>query len=106
MKIYLKVFIDEWAYFKEVELDFSRPGKPTDNPFIESFNGKFREECLNQNWFLSLVDARAKIESWRQDYNRNRPHSSLGNLTPQEFVESCIPSASPMAQPQEYRRVI
>ena len=98
--------MDQWAYFNKVELDFNRPGKPTDNPFIESFNGKFRAECLNENWFLSLVDARAKIEAWRQDYNRNRPHSSLGNLTPQEFVESCIPSASPTAQPQEYRRVI
>jgi putative transposase len=98
--------MDQWAYFNQVKLDFSRRGKPTDNAFIESFNGKFRTECLNQNWFLSLADARDKIEQWRQDYNHNRPHSSIGNLTPEEFAESCIPSASPTAQPQEYNRAI
>lgn len=97
--------MDQWAYFNNVELDFSRPGKPTDNPFIESFNGKFRTECLNQNWFLSLPDARDKIEAWRQDYNRVRPHSSLDNLTPQEFARRCIPPASPTAQPTEYNEV-
>ena len=97
--------MDQWAYFNQVELDFSRPGKPTDNPFIESFNGKLRAECLNQNWFLSVADARDKIEAWRQDYNRFRPHSSLGNLTPQEFPRGCIPAASPTAQPPEYNRV-
>jgi putative transposase len=94
--------MDQWAYFNHVELDLSRPGKPTDNPFIESFNGKFRAECLNENWFLSLPNARDKIESWRQDYNRIRPHSSLDNLTPQEFARRCISSASPTAQPPEY----
>lgn len=98
--------MDQWAYFNKVKLDFSRPGKPTDNAFIESFNGKFRCECLNQNWFLSLADARDKIEQWRQDYNGSRPHSSIGNLTPEEFAASCIPSASPTAQPQEYNRAI
>lgn len=98
--------MDQWAYFNQVKLDFSRRGKPTDNAFIESFNGKFRAECLNQNWFLSQADVRDKIEQWRQDYNQNRPHSALGNLTPEEFAESCIPSASPAAQPQEYNRVI
>ena len=80
--------MDQWAYWNQVKLDFSRPGKPTDNAFIESFNGKFREECLSQNWFLSLQDAREKIESWREDYNENRPHSSLGNRTPLEFQKS------------------
>ena len=80
--------MDQWAYWNQVKLDFSRPGKPTDNAFIESFNGKFREECLSQNWFLSLQDAREKIESWREDYNENRPHSSLGNRTPLEFRKS------------------
>ena len=65
-------------------LDFSRPGRPTDNPFIESFNGSFRDECLNTNWFLSLSDARAKIESFRRDYNSYRPHSSLQGMTPEE----------------------
>jgi hypothetical protein len=67
-------------------LDFSRPGKPTDNPFIESFNGSFRDECLNLNWFLSLDDAQQKIEAWRVDYNEYRPHQSLNDRTPQEFV--------------------
>ena len=61
--------LDLWAWSHGVQLDFSRPGKPTDNPFIESFNGKFREECLNQNWFLSLGDAQEQIDAWRQDYN-------------------------------------
>ena len=78
--------MDLWAYLNKVKLDFSRPGKPTDNAFIESFNGKFRAECLNENWFLSLADARDKIEQWRDDYNRHRPHSSLGGLTPVEFA--------------------
>lgn len=78
---------DLWAYSNKVKLDYSRPGKPTDNPYIESFNGKFRQECLNQHWFLSLSDARAKIEAWREDYNNNRPHSSLGQQTPKEFAD-------------------
>lgn len=77
--------LDHWAYEHGVMLDFSRPGKPTDNAFIESFNGSFRDECLNVHWFLSLGDAQEKIEHWRQDYNEFRPHSSLGNLTPCEF---------------------
>jgi putative transposase len=68
-----------------VALDFSRPGKPTDNAFIESFNGKFRSECLNANWFLSLDEARRKCEAWRRDYNDVRPHSSLGGKTPSEL---------------------
>lgn len=77
--------LDKWAYDNGVVLDFSRPGKPTDNPFIESFNGTFRDECLNINWFLSLEDAREKIALWRWDYNHTRPHSSLGDLTPMEY---------------------
>ena len=71
---------------KGVTLDFSRPGKPTDNAFIESFNGKFRSECLNANWFLSLDEARRKCEAWRRDYNNVRPHSSLGGKTPASFI--------------------
>jgi putative transposase len=98
--------MDLWAYLNKVKLDFSRPGKPTDNAFIESFNGKFRTECLNENWFLSLADAPDKIDQWRDDYNRHRPHSSLGDLSPVEFAESRIPSASPPAQLQEYKRAI
>jgi putative transposase len=77
--------LDKWAYENKVTLDFSRPGKPVDNAFIESFNGSFRDECLNTNWFLSLEDAEEKIESWRRDYNEWRPHSSLDNLTPLQY---------------------
>jgi putative transposase len=72
------------GFENRVILDYSRPGKPTDNPFIESFNGSFRDECLNTNWFLSLEDARLKIESWLRDYNEYRPHSSLQGLTPSQ----------------------
>jgi len=78
--------LDRWAYDQQVTLDFSRPGKPTDNPNIESFNGSFRDECLNVHWFLSLTDAQEKIEHWHQEYNGFRPHSSLQNLTPDEVV--------------------
>ena len=69
-------------------LDFSRPGKPTDNAFIESLNGKFRPECLNAHWFMSLDDARAKCEAWRRDYNEVRPHSGIGNKPPASLVKS------------------
>lgn len=79
--------LDLWAYGRGVKLEFSRPGKPTDNAFIESFNSRFRQECLNEHWFLSLEDAKEKAENWRKDYNENRPHSSLGNSTPKEFAE-------------------
>jgi len=78
--------VDLWAYAHGVKLDFSRPGKPTDNAFIESFNGRFRQECLNQHWFLSLEDAQLKIATWKEDYNKARPHSSLGDKTPEEFA--------------------
>jgi putative transposase len=80
--------LDRWAYENAVTLDFSRPGKPTDNAFVESFNGRFRDECLNVHWFLSLADARAKIEAWRRDYNESRPHTALGWLTPTEYAAS------------------
>jgi len=78
--------LDAWCFKRGIKLEFIRPGKPTENAYIESFNGKFRDECLNENWFVSLKDAQEKIEAWRRDYNRNRPHSSLGNLTPEEFI--------------------
>jgi len=81
--------MDQWAYENKVIMDYSRPGRPTDNPFVESFNGSFRDECLNAHWFLSLEDAQEKIESWRKEYNGYRPHSSLDNLTPMEFVARC-----------------
>ena len=78
--------LDQWAYLNGVELDFSRSGKPTDNAFIEAFNGRFRQECLNENLFLSLEDAAEKVESWRRYYNGERPHSALWNLSPREFA--------------------
>ena len=74
--------LDLWAYAHGVTLDFSRPGKPTDNAFIEAFNSKLRGECLNAHWFMSLDDARAKLEAWRRYYNEDRPHSGIGQKTP------------------------
>lgn len=79
--------LDKWAYENKVILDYSRPGKPTDNPFIESFNGSFRDECLNTHWFLSLEDAYEKISDWVAEYNHYRPHSSLKGKTPAEVVD-------------------
>jgi putative transposase len=79
--------VDRWAYWNGVELDFSRPGKPTDNALVEAFNSRFRQECLNQHWFMSLVDAQEKFEAWRMEYNHNRPHSSLGYQSPSEFAD-------------------
>lgn len=78
--------LDHWAYINRVTLDFSRPGKPTDNAFVESFNGRLRDECLNTHWFLSLDDARAKIEVWRTDFNESRPHTSLGFRRRPDFL--------------------
>lgn len=84
---FISKVLDKWAYEQKVALDFSRPGKPTDNPFIESFNGSFRDECLNVNWFLSMEDAQDKFDLWREEYNNFRPHSSLGDITPNEHIE-------------------
>ena len=78
--------LEDWAFARGVQLDFIRPGKPVENAFIESFNGRLRDECLNVHQFTSIDDAQAKIEAWRIDYNARRPHSSLGHLTPNEFV--------------------
>lgn len=78
--------LDMWAYHYKVQIDFSRPGKPTDNSFIETFNGSFRDECLNLHWFESLAEAKREIEAWRQDYNETRPHMALNDLTPGEFA--------------------
>ena len=80
--------LDLWAYQNNVTLDFSRPGKPTDNAFIEAFNSKLRSECLNAHWFLSMEDACEKIEKWRKHYNEERPHSSIGNIPPIMFINS------------------
>ena len=84
--------LDHWAYLNGVEIDFSRPGKPTDNAFIEAFNARLRAECLNASWFLSLADARQRIEEWRCHYNEERPHSALGNLTPRAFANKAQPA--------------
>jgi putative transposase len=77
--------LDQWAYERGVRLRFIAPGKPVQNCYIESFNGRLRDECLNQHWFWSLADARQIVEEWRLDYNRARPHSALGGLTPEEY---------------------
>ena len=79
--------LEDWAYRRGVLLDFIRPGKPVENAFIESFNGRLRDECLNVEQFASVADAQAKIEAWRVDYNQRRPHGSLGHLMPTEFIE-------------------
>jgi putative transposase len=80
--------LDAWVYEHGVRLNFIRPGKPVDNSYIESFNGRFRDECLNEHWFLSMAHARHIIEYWRIEYNTERPHSSLGNITPEQFAKS------------------
>jgi putative transposase len=81
--------LDAWAYANGVKLNFIQPGKPTQNCYIESFNGKFRDECLDEHVFVSLHHAQKTIETWRQDYNANRPHRSLKQLTPEEFAARC-----------------
>jgi len=78
--------LDRWAYENKVKLDFIRPGKPVENAYVESFNGKLRHECLNQHYFTSLEEAKRTIESWRTRYNEFRPHRTLGGLTPQSFA--------------------
>lgn len=79
--------LDSWAYHHGVQLHFIRPGKPVENAFVESFNGRMRDECLNEHWFLDLPHARTAIEDWRTDYNEVRPHSALGDRTPTEYVQ-------------------
>jgi putative transposase len=80
--------LDLWAYTRSVTLDFSRPGKPTDNAFIEAFNSRFRAECLNAHWFMSLEDARQKMEAWRRYYNEERPHGAIGQKAPITLLRS------------------
>lgn len=100
--------LDAWAYRRGIQLDFIRPGKPVENCFVESFNGKFRDECLSANWFVHLEDARRRIEIWRHDYNRVRPHQSLGDIPPKEYATqqelqpppaACAPAADIIVQP-------
>jgi putative transposase len=90
--------LDTWAYARGVQLRFIRPGKPIENAFVESFNGKFRDECLNEHWFASVAEAQALIEAWRIDYNTVRPHSALHGAPPEQFADSfrgCSPAQMP-----------
>ena len=86
--------LDAWAYAQGIRLHFIEPGKPNQNAYVESFNGRFRDECLNEHWFLSLAHTRQIVEAWRLDYNAVRPHSSLGNVSPTEF-EQCTLDRAP-----------
>lgn len=89
--------MDLWAYANKVTLEFSRPGKPTDNAFIESFNGSLRDECLNTHWFTDLADAKVKLESWMKDYNESWPHRALNELSPLEFESKWLKETSKVA---------
>jgi putative transposase len=96
--------LDQWAYRNGVILDFSRPGKPTDNAYIETFNGTLRAECLDTHWFGTMEEAKERIEAWRREYNESRPHRALGERTPNEFaheiaaIENCISNVLSQAQ--------
>jgi hypothetical protein len=97
--------LDLWAYQKGVTLDFSRPGKPADNAFLEAFNGRFRAVCLNHHWFLSLAGACEKLEDWRRYYNEERPHGAIGNKSPIVLTKSGdIASPSPRSKPENSNR--
>jgi len=91
--------MDTWSYVHGVTLEFIRPGKPVENGFIESFNGKLREEFLNIELFFSLTDARQKLEVWKRDYNEKRPHKALGQRTPQEYYAEWMRSSEPFSTP-------
>ena len=95
--------LDAWAYERGVRLNFIRPGKPIENAYIESFNGRFRDECLNEHWFLAMAHARRVIEHWRIEYNTERPHSSLCDLTPEQFAKSALPRTTLMQNSGEHR---
>ena len=102
--------MDRWAYANGVDLDFIDPGKPQQNAYIESFNGKLRDECLNEHWFSNLREARRIATEYERQYNTDRPHSSLGNCTPEEFARRLMAVASPAPIPpggrtQEEQRV-
>jgi putative transposase len=93
--------LDEWAYHNKVRLQFIEPGKPSQNGYVESFNGTLRNECLNENWFGSVAEARMIIEQWRRKYNKVRPHSSLGYLTPEEYTENLLAAIPPRGDWEE-----
>ena len=86
---------DAWAYARGIQLDFIAPGKPMQNGFIESFNGRFRDECLNSEWIHTLAEARAQAEAWRLDYNQSRPHSALGDMAPEQYVARLLNWSGP-----------
>lgn len=86
--------LDAWAHEQGIAIDFIRPGKPTQNAHCESFNGRMRDECLNQHWFRSLDDARRRVEAWRVDYNEVRPHSAIGSIPPSEFARTRNPQTT------------
>lgn len=86
--------LDAWAYARDVQLCFIEPGRPMQNGYIESFNGKLRDECLNEHWFVSLVEARHVTTAYRHHYNEERPHSALGQLTPRQFAQRELPTAA------------
>jgi len=90
--------MDSWAYRHGVQLQFIRPGKPVENAFIESFNGKLRDELLNAELFMGLLDARQKLEAWRRDYDQNGPHSSIGDLTPVAFADQIRTEAQTISE--------
>jgi putative transposase len=94
--------LDEWAYRNEVKLHFIQPGKPTQNGLIESFNGTLRNECLNENWFSNLGEAKRIIETWREFYNEERPHSSLNYQTPNEYANNMMRAIPPRGDHGEY----
>jgi putative transposase len=96
--------VDAWAHAASVQLRFIRPGKPVENAYVESFNGRCRDEFLNEQLFVTIDEARKQLESWRLDYNRARPHSSLGNLTPEEFAQKH--RVSNLAQPAVVRQSV
>jgi putative transposase len=98
---FTSVVMDQWAYWNGVTLDFTRPGKPGDNALIEAFNSRFRQECLNGHWFLSVADAQEKVEAWRQHYNAERPHSALGNAAPLDFVRASMAASAAIRSQQE-----
>ena len=81
---------DQWAKDRKILIDYITPGRPSENGFIESFNGRLRDECLNENWFSSMEEVRNIVKDWRNDYNRSRPHSSLGNLSPTEYAKKLL----------------
>jgi hypothetical protein len=95
--------LDAWAAQRGVHLHFIQPGKPVQNAFIESFNGKFRDECLNEHWFLTLEGAQLVIEAWRREYNEEQTHSSIGDMTPLEFSSSATIKPGPIGHRSQLR---